>query len=338
MRLIISVAIASYNGKKYIIQLLESIMTQSAAVGEVIINDDCSTDNTVELVQKFIDKNRLDNWKVNINKKNLGFSLNFFQAAKQTNGNIIFIADQDDVWEKNKVEIMTNIISTNNKVYLLSSLVSLIDAGGKDIELEGFKTKNIGIGRIQKIPFDFFVGNSSFPGCTMCIRKEIRDFLITYGSLDLNLALGHDWYFSIVASLLGDFYHLNKPLVKRRIHENNISLGRLRKKTILTTTNEKRNDSFKQIIVAHQFILDNNVLKSKLTKQEKNKIEKIILFFKNRLRVTESRNILSGLKLLFSPGQYYQCAKSFSGAFRLLLADIFYAYNINWKLNNNGRI
>lgn len=74
----ISVAMATYNGERFIIQQLSSILNQSVSVDEVIICDDCSTDSTVSLISDFIENNTLYNWRVIKNQENLGFSKKFF--------------------------------------------------------------------------------------------------------------------------------------------------------------------------------------------------------------------------------------------------------------------
>lgn len=92
----ISVAMTTYNGSKYIIKQLDSLKNQSRKIDELVICDDCSTDNTVELVNDYIKSNNLEGWNMYSNENNLGFINNFKQAIKKTTGDIIFLCDQDD--------------------------------------------------------------------------------------------------------------------------------------------------------------------------------------------------------------------------------------------------
>ena len=65
----VSVVMSSYNGEKYIREQLESLLMQTRKIDEVIIADDCSSDNTVAIVEDFIRKNNLkSNWRIIINK------------------------------------------------------------------------------------------------------------------------------------------------------------------------------------------------------------------------------------------------------------------------------
>lgn len=85
-----SVVISTYNGEKYILEQLDSIRTQTLTVDEVLIFDDRSHDNTVELCRDFINKFNLENWKVLNNEKNKGFVKNFIDGLYETTGDIIF--------------------------------------------------------------------------------------------------------------------------------------------------------------------------------------------------------------------------------------------------------
>jgi len=329
----ISVALASYNGEKYIIQQLASILNQTVPVDEVIISDDCSTDHTVDVVTDFINLNKLNNWKIVVNETNIGFSSNFFNAVKRTCGDIVFIADQDDIWDRHKVEIMSAAMRSDNDIYLVSSKSGFINGNNDSITGQGV---NPGTAtndtEISIFPFSHFICSSNIPGCSMCIRKEIRNFLSSHNELPLDKSLGHDWYFSMVAASMGRFVRLNRSLFSRRIHETNASLGRLRKKTIIVSNNEKRNSGFEQIISAHEFIINNEFLSKILSTRDIDKIKSMIAFFKMRLRFTTSSNIFIWAFLLFSLDKYYQCTKNIKFALKLYIADLLYAFNINWKL------
>ena len=89
----ISVAMATYNGEKFILKQLQSIYDQSDKPFEVIISDDGSSDATVEIVQKFIRDHRLLNWQLINNSGEHGASNNFVNAISHCNGDIIFLCD-----------------------------------------------------------------------------------------------------------------------------------------------------------------------------------------------------------------------------------------------------
>jgi glycosyltransferase involved in cell wall biosynthesis len=98
----ISVCLASYNGSKYIVQQLQSILHQLNEDDEVIVSDDNSTDSTIALVRSINDA------RIKIIENNLlpGVIGNFENALRNVKHNIIFLSDQDDIWQSNKVRVM----------------------------------------------------------------------------------------------------------------------------------------------------------------------------------------------------------------------------------------
>ena len=103
-----SVAICTYNGEKYIKDQLISIMNQTMLPDEIVICDDCSEDNTVNIINDTL-KNWSRDWNLIINKENLGFKKNFQKAIGLCKGDIIYLSDQDDIWNLKKMEIMSRV-------------------------------------------------------------------------------------------------------------------------------------------------------------------------------------------------------------------------------------
>lgn len=219
----ISVAMTTYNGSKYIIKQLDSLKNQSRKIDELVICDDCSTDNTVELVNDYIKSNNLEGWNIYSNENNLGFINNFKQAIKKTTGDIIFLCDQDDEWCVNKISTMTDIIEKNNQVKLLSCSLAFIDENSRSYTPSNIPLwygKMISTPQNEITPIDFInICNANFaPGCTMCFTKEICD---KYCNMDYEYELPHDWLIALIASVDNGYYHLNTSLINYRIHSSN---------------------------------------------------------------------------------------------------------------------
>ena len=115
-----SVVMSTYNGEEYIIEQLDSLRNQSRPADEVLIADDCSTDNTVDIVRNYIKKNNLTTWKLVVNKQNKGWRRNFMEAMWSTSGDLVFPCDQDDIWRLDKIEIMTKLMGDNSQIQLLT--------------------------------------------------------------------------------------------------------------------------------------------------------------------------------------------------------------------------
>ena len=109
----ISVAMTTYNGEKYVTAQLYSVLNQSLKPDEVIICDDCSTDSTVSLINEFIEKNKLINFRLILNENNLGYIKNFRKAISLASGDIIFLCDQDAIWQEDKIKTMAELMENN---------------------------------------------------------------------------------------------------------------------------------------------------------------------------------------------------------------------------------
>ena len=117
----LSIVLAAYNGAETICAQLESILAQTRKPDEVLIFDDCSTDDTVETVRRFAAQYDPDGAiRLIQNEKNQGWRANFMQGFRQASGDVIFCADQDDVWHKDKLEKMTAVLEQHPEVRVLA--------------------------------------------------------------------------------------------------------------------------------------------------------------------------------------------------------------------------
>lgn len=221
----ISLLMATYNGEKYIVEQLKSIYNQTVNPDEVLIADDVSNDRTVELVKKFIEQHDLKNWKLMINSSNKGYKKNFYDLIQQATGDVIFLSDQDDVWEKNKIELMIKELEKNAKMKSINAAVKYVDSRLNPLEVKlkpDFYNENLlhykgKLGFLTNIPLSSIIVANITPGCAMCFSKDIKDeFLETY-----DFTLPHDWHLNLLAAIHGECFFMNKTLVNYRVHENN---------------------------------------------------------------------------------------------------------------------
>lgn len=219
----ISVVLAAYNGEKYIVSQLRSLAEQTLLPDEVIICDDRSTDRTVSLVNDFIAENRLG-WQVYINKENIGYINNFRRALSLCTGEVVFLCDQDDIWEKDKIESVAGVFGSDEDITAVISSFSKIDKNGDTIsEVPKKNTANNGL-----IPFSVteektVVGPQTFlsvnisPGCTEAFSKSAVTRYLEAGSG----SMPHDWELGIIASTLGKAVYFDRKLTRYRLHEAN---------------------------------------------------------------------------------------------------------------------
>ena len=213
-----SVVMTTYNGASFIVEMLESLKNQTRKIDEVLIFDDRSSDNTVEIIQRYIKEHNLE-WEIRINLKNIGWELNFVQALSMSNGDIIFPCDQDDIWHLDKVEKMTAAFEENNDMWLLvSGYHAFSELGGKMVVQQKVRTeKNT---KVSKVVFDEKYYQILRPGCTMAIRNGIflRHFLELWEE-----GTPHDAILWIIASITGKLYLYNDTFIEYRRHDNNAS-------------------------------------------------------------------------------------------------------------------
>ena len=159
----VSIIVAAYNSEKYILETLESIEKQTYKNYEVIIIDDFSTDNTKEIVLRFIEGK--SNYKVYTNKKNQGTVCSRNSAIDKADGQYICILDSDDVWHEKKLEKQMEILM-DESIDLCFTSYSFIDKDSK------------AFGRPYIIPYD--TGDyeklltENYIGCsTIAIKSEV---------------------------------------------------------------------------------------------------------------------------------------------------------------------
>ena len=216
--LMISVAMASYNGEKFIKKQLISLLNQTTKIDEIIICDDCSTDNTVQIIKNIQSLYKDFNIQLFINKENVGYKKNFKNVLSKCKGNYIFLCDQDDVWKKNKVEKMVSIMKADKKIKVLASSYELIDSNDNIIQSSTNLYKSyVSSHSLKCISFEELIVGNSFQGCSLCITPEINDKF----QKCFDIYFHHDWLINLYASEIRGMYYVNEALFQYRIHENN---------------------------------------------------------------------------------------------------------------------
>lgn len=128
----VSIVMCTYNGEKFLIEQIDSIINQTYPIYELIIQDDHSIDNTWDILKSY--QQRYHFVKIFQNKRSIGVNENFFSAIKRATGDYIALSDQDDIWEPYKIERQIGMIG--NK--MLSSGFSKPFANGEGIKILEF--------------------------------------------------------------------------------------------------------------------------------------------------------------------------------------------------------
>lgn len=202
----ISVCMASYNGGKYIREQLESILSQLPSDVEIVIADDGSTDDTLQVVES-LNEPRI---RMLPAEKHLGVIYNYERALLASKGEIVFLADQDDVWLPGKVTKVLDALKEFDLVvhdaWMLRPSESSWTRSGKLNDIRAYKS---GV-----------VANwwkNSFTGCCMAFRRNVLDKALPFPK---NLPM-HDQWLGIVAEKFFKVKFIDEPLVEYRQHSTN---------------------------------------------------------------------------------------------------------------------
>lgn len=220
--MIISVALCTYNGEKFLREQLESILLQSVSVNEVIICDDCSTDETVHIINEFL-TNYSEIFKLHVNYKSLGTIKNFEKAVSLTTGDLIFLADQDDVWYPHKVEKMVEYFESNKKCQLLFTDGDLINDSGEELNDTIWGKYNFDQNKrfVWKYNIEAFKelmrGKNKITGATICFNKRLKEIIFPF---QMPLGYWHDGWLGLHAAASEGLFFLEESLIKYRIHSN----------------------------------------------------------------------------------------------------------------------
>lgn len=202
----ISVCLATYNGEKYLREQLDSILCQLSESDEIIISDDGSSDSTLEIIQQYND------YRIQFYNHDAphGVIHNFENALRHASGDYIFLSDQDDVWESNKVELCIKLLQDNICVV---HNAKIIDGNGI------VKHKSFFSLRKSKSGYWNNIWRNSYLGCCMCFKRELLDHLLP---IPKNVEM-HDRWVGLIAQMYGNVSFEEKCLIGYRVHGNNVS-------------------------------------------------------------------------------------------------------------------
>ncbi|PKM60513.1 MAG: hypothetical protein CVU99_07860 [Firmicutes bacterium HGW-Firmicutes-4] len=214
----VSVIMTTYNGRRFLREILDSLQNQTRLIEELLIFDDKSTDETVSYVQKYIFEHRIKNWYIIENEINLGWEKNFYQGLLKASGDIIYPCDQDDIWHLDKIEKMTQAFEENDDIWLMvSGYNAFSEQRSRMVKQHAVKTEYNK--KVSRVMFDEHYYQILRPGCTMAFRKELLPLLAE----NWEPGTPHDAVLWIIASLLGKLYLYDDIFIEFRRHENNVS-------------------------------------------------------------------------------------------------------------------
>jgi len=210
----ISIAMCTYNGARFIKEQIDSIIVQTYHDFELIITDDGSIDDTIEIIKEYQKKD--ERIKLYQNEKNLGFVKNFEKAISLCNGEYIALADQDDIWKKNKLEVFLSEIKENVLIY---SDAILIDEHSNKIGKELIRPVNhLVSGKCNKA----FLLSNCVSGNTLMFKRELLEYILP---IPKNMSF-HDIWIAFVASTYGTITYTEESMTYYRRYSEQVTKAR----------------------------------------------------------------------------------------------------------------
>lgn len=221
----VAILLSTFNGENYLYQQLDSILNQSYEDFVIYIRDDGSSDGTMRLLHQFKSS---DTRIILLNDGlgNIGVAKSYKLLMEFANSDYYLFADQDDIWELNKIETLLTITersSKKNEPYLLFSNMSIFQENSTDTHdfFEKYKLNN------TKIKNGLFQGTIS--GCLMLFNHKAKQVSLVFNSQSNML---HDWDLMMACYVHGKIELTNNRLVQHRIHDRNV-VGENLKKSLL---------------------------------------------------------------------------------------------------------
>lgn len=208
----VSVCIAAYNGSGYIAEQIDSILAQLRAADEIVVVDDCSTDDTADVVAA-IDDPRIRLVRAEVNR---GYVRTFEHAIGLAMGDVIFLSDQDDVWLPGRREAMLRALESAELVVTNFSYF-----GGEVPRLQRRRLAASRSTQHLRNIFWIWVGVRLYYGCCMAFRAEMTERLLPFPPY---LTEAHDQWIGFVGNADRSVRHLEADSVARRIHDSNATV------------------------------------------------------------------------------------------------------------------
>jgi glycosyltransferase involved in cell wall biosynthesis len=226
----ISVAMAVYNGARYLREQLESIARQERTPDELVVSDNCSTDDSPRIVEDFAALAHFP-VRLHINDTNVGVSENFARAIAASCGDVICLADCDDVWYPTKLRRIEEAFSVSPTVGLVFSDADVVDEHVLPMGYRLWRTKgwfvqdrpvvSKGSGALKAL----FRWRPAWVGHTMAFRAELKSLILPMPDLPSMQRCGHDFWIALLGGCVTDIGCIFEPQVAHRRHAGQVTAG-----------------------------------------------------------------------------------------------------------------
>ena len=218
-RLSLSIALATYNGERYLAEQLKSILHQTRLPDELVISDDASIDATRAIVLDFA-RHAPFPVRLQENRDRLGSTRNFEVAIRGCGGDIIFLCDQDDVWYPNKIALIEERFINNPAAGIVFTDADVVDQDLHPLGLRLWKAVRFSSAEQAEVAaqgtFSVLLKRFTVTGATMAFRSSYRDLVLPISDLWV-----HDGWIAMLIGAVSQLVALPTPLIAYRQHSAN---------------------------------------------------------------------------------------------------------------------
>ena len=217
----VSVCMATYNGAAFVGEQIRSILSELEPQDELVVVDDASRDDTLDVIRRIADPRIV----LHPRDVNRGYVRTFEEAMQLAGGDVVMLADQDDVWIPGRRELFVRALQEG--AVAASNLVLL----GSDAPLPS---------PLRRVPWRLsarrsrqrlrnelriLAGIAPYFGCAMAMRRDVVDRVLPFPGF---LTESHDLWLATFGNAHGLLVHIEQPTIRRRLHADNTSPSRPR--------------------------------------------------------------------------------------------------------------
>lgn len=244
----VTIAMSTYNGQEFLKEQLDSIVQQTILDNPEVsvtflIRDDGSSDNTLAILNEYASKHSRLSWNI-IPGKNIGWKKSFIALMEAVSSDLVFLCDQDDIWDLNKCQVMLDTMKSNPQIEVLMHRIEYYytsDVGVKKILNDSYEKLGISKndGKLEKVPQAAHFSHYPFLGCCFLFTDLIRqEFLKVQSHRDNSIA--HDTGLFILGTARNSIYYLNRQFIKYRQHSSNATSVQKTPSIIQQAKNQKK--------------------------------------------------------------------------------------------------
>lgn len=222
----VDIIVPTYQGANYIAELIESLLSQTYPHFRILVRDDGSKDQTVDILKSYVKANPKKVFMLDEPKQNLGIMGNYAELLKNVRSDYIFLADQDDSWLPNKIEWTMQVMKKMERQFgmdiplLVHTDLKVVDQRLKEISPSYWRYANL---KPEYATTNRLLLQNCVTGCTVVINRALMNKMLPISKE----AIMHDWWMALVASCFGHIQYCDRATILYRQHSGN-TLGAVR--------------------------------------------------------------------------------------------------------------